>query len=291
MKYAWIKRYSQRYPIDQMCEILQVSPSGYYAWVQHTPSKRDAWRVRIARAARDSHERSHRIYGYRKVHQDLVQEHKLECCRETVRRVMRAQHLRSRVKHRYIRTTDSDHAYACAENILDRDFTVDRPNKVWVADITYLKTDEGWLYLGAVMDLCGRRIIGWSMSNRITTQLVRDAIGMAIQHRGLHKDLLHHSDRGSQYCSDLYRQFLKDHGIECSMSRTGNCWDNACMESFFGSLKTEWTADRRYRTREEAKKDVFMYIEIFYNIQRRHASLDYVTPVEYEARYEKDHVA
>ncbi len=291
MKYAWIRRYERRYPVRLLCRLLAVSRSGYYGWQHRVPSAREEWRAELTEAIRHCHARSHRIYGHRKIHKDLVQEYRLQCCRETVRRIMRSQHLRSRVKRPFVRTTDSRHDYQVAANILKGAFEVDRPDRVWVADITYIRTDSGWLYLAGVMDLYGRRIVGWSMSKSIDATLVRDALGMALVHRGKITGLLHHSDRGSQYCSDMYQETLSAHGIQCSMSRRGNCWDNACMESFFGSLKSEWTTGKRYATREEAKKDIFMYIEMFYNRQRRHASLDYVTPVEYEARYEKDHVA
>jgi putative transposase len=288
VKYKWIDDYKMRYPIDSMCRILKVSPSGYYNWVDRPASLRDIRRQRMAKAIKFSHERSYKIYGYRKVHEDLTQEMKIECCKETVRCIMRASGLRSRVKHKWIRTTHSDHQYQVAGNILDGDFTVSQPNRVWVTDITYIQTGEGWLYLGAVMDLFGRRIIGWSMSKRIDTQLVSDALGMALKQRGMGKDLLHHSDRGSQYCSDMYQKTLRMHRITCSMSRKGNCWDNACIESFFGSLKSEWVYGKRYQTREEAKTDIFNYIEMFYNRQRRHETLGYISPVEYEERHREN---
>jgi putative transposase len=291
VKYKWIDRYKLRYPVDLMCRILEVSPSGYYSQLHRPKSNRAQWREKVADAVKFSHERSYRIYGYRKVHEDLAQEMKIECCKETVRRTMRACGLRSKMKRKWIRTTHSDHPYQVAANVLDGNFMVDQPNRVWVTDITYIPTGEGWLYLAGVMDLFGRRIVGWSMSPRIDTQLVSDALGMALKQRGMGKDLLHHSDRGSQYCSDMYQRILRRHGITCSMSRKGNCWDNACIESFFGSLKSEWVPGKRYETREEAKKDIFMYIEMFYNRQRRHATLGYVSPVEYETRHVENNVA
>ena len=166
---------------------------------------------------------------------------------------------------------------------------VDRHKKDF--PVRHIWTEEGWLYLAAVLDLFGRRAVGWSMSERIDARLVSDAFRMAVTHRGVGKELLHHSDRGSQYCSDMYQGLLKSYGIKCSMSRKSNCWDNACMESFFGSLKTEWTEGKRYKTRDEAKKDIFMYIELFYNRQRRHATLGYLSPVEYEDKYREHCVA
>lgn len=286
MKYEWINRHKNIFPVRNMCRILSVSPSGYYQWLKRPPAERDIRRAVLTAAVKVSHERSRKIYGYRKVHADLVQEMKLECCRETVRRIMKAAGLRSKIKRRRVKTTASDHRYKVAENVLDGDFKVDEPNKVWTADITYIWTEEGWLYLAVVLDLFGRRAVGWSMSEHIDAGLVSNALGMAITHRKLGKGLLHHSDRGSQYCSDMYQGLLRKYGIRCSMSRKGNCWDNACMESFFGSLKNEWTEGKRYRTREEARNDIFTYIEMFYNRQRRHATLGYISPVEYEKRYQ-----
>ena len=285
MKYKWIDEHKERFPVKDLCRVLSVSSSGYYRRLRRPPAQRDIRRAVLATAVKASHARSHEIYGYRKVHEDLIQEMKLECCRETVRRIMREAGLRSKVKHKWVKTTDSNHRYQVAENILDGDFSVDAPNKVWVTDITYIPTEEGWLYLAAVLDLFGRRAVGWSMSKHIDAKLVSDALGMALTQRGVGRDMLHHSDRGSQYCSDMYQELLKRHGIRCSMSRKGNCWDNACMESFFGSLKAEWTKGKRYATREEAKSDIFMYIEMFYNRRRRHATLGYVSPVEYEERH------
>ena len=185
MKYQWIDRYKLRYPIDLMCRILGVSTSGYYGRINRPVSRRDLRRQKMTEAIKFSHERSYRIYGYRKVHEDLVQEMKIECCRETVRCIMRAHGLRSRIKRKWIRTTHSDHEYQVAGNVLDGNFRVDRPDRVWVTDITYIRTGEGWLYLAGVMDLFGRRIVGWSMSSRIDTQLVSDALRMALLQRGI----------------------------------------------------------------------------------------------------------
>ena len=291
MKYDWVDRHKKDFPVRHMCRVLSVSAGGYYAGLDRPVSRRDARREILSGAVKVSHKRSHEIYGYRKVREDLVQEMKLDCCKETVRRIMKSLGRRSKVKRKWVKTTDSKHRYQVAENILGRDFSVDAPDKVWATDITYIWTEEGWLYLAVVLDLFGRRAVGWSMSEHIDARLVSDAFRMAVTHRGIGKGLLHHSDRGSQYCSDMYQGLLKSHGIRCSMSRKGNCWDNACMESFFGSLKTEWTEGKRYKTREEAKKDVFMYIELFYNRQRRHATLGYLSPVEYEDKYREHCVA
>jgi transposase InsO family protein len=274
-----------------MCKVLEISKSGYYSWIQRTPSERDKRREQLSKAAIISHRKSYGIYGYRKVYNDIVQEHKIECCKETVRRIMRDNGLCSRTRKKFVRTTDSNHKYKVAENILDGCFEVNKPNTVWVADITYIRTALGWHYLAIVMDLYARMIVGWAMSQNIDAELVRNALRMALAHRCGIKKLMHHSDQGSQYCSDMYQNELNAHHITCSMSRKGNCWDNACAESFFGSLKSEWIQDKVYDSRKEAEKDIFFYIEMFYNRQRRHESLGYVTPVEFETRFEEEHAA
>jgi len=281
MRLEWIKQHDIEFPIAAMCEVLQVSDSGYYGHLKHKPSVSQQRRQSIAQAAARFYFDSNRIYGYRKVYEDL-QCASIDCCRETVRRIMRRIGLYSRVKRRFVHTTDSSHNMAVAQNILDRDFTADAVNTKWAADITYVPTEQGWLYFAAVMDLYSRRIIGWSMSGQIDSKLVTDALRMAISQRKPQAGLVHHSDRGVQYACEDFQEMLKSNGIICSMSRRGNCWDNACMESFFGSFKMEWMRDKKYISFEEAKKDIFKYVELFYNRRRRHASLGYVSPVEYE---------
>lgn len=286
MKYAWISDHADAFPVAVLCRVLGVSSSGYYNWRTRPASRQRQRREAIAAAAVKAHHDSNRIYGYRKVHQDVVQEAKLDCCRETVRRVLGDLGLRSKVKRRFVVTTDSAHGRPVAANLLDRDFAATAPNQKWAADITYLPTGEGWLYLATVMDLYSRRIVGWAMSQNIDAGLVSEAMSMAVLQRRPAEGLLHHSDRGSQYASADYAELLGELGVVVSMSRKGDCWDNAAMESFFGSLKTEWTADKAYHTRAQARQDVFKYIEVFYNRKRRHASLDYLSPVAYEERYE-----
>ena len=287
MKYAWIKEHDKQFPIAVMSLVLQVSTSGYYAWLERQPSVQQQRHQYIAQAVGRSYFESERIYGYRKIHQDLL-EANVVCCKETVRRIMREIGLYSRIKRKFVLTTDSEHDMVVAENLLGRDFISTSPNQKWVADITYIPTAQGWLYLAAVMDLYSRRIVGWSMSNRIDSELVVWAMHMAISQRKAVTGLLHHSDRGSQYCSEVFQELLDENKIVCSMSRKGNCWDNACMESFFGSLKTEWVGHKKYQTRQEAKDDIFKYIELFYNRRRRHASLGYLSPVAYEELYEDE---
>ena len=199
---------------------------------------------------------------------------------------MRAAGIRAKQKRKFVVTTDSKHDLPVAENLLDRQFDVSKPNTVWMADITYIPTDEGWLYLSAVMDLCSKGIAGWSMDGRMEAELVKDALRMAYARRNPSHGLLHHSDRGSQYASREYQTLLKGYGMQVSMSRKGDCWDNAPMESFVHTLKTELTHHKKYRTREQARRDIFEYIEVFYNRQRLHSSLGYKSPAEFESEFQ-----
>jgi putative transposase len=285
VKYAWIKSNTKHFPLTQMCRVLMVSLSGYYECIKRPACQHMIRRQSIAQAAAHSYFESNRIYGYRKVHEDLLQDN-INCCSETVRRIMRDIGLYSRVKRKYVVTTDSDHSFKIADNILNRNFTADSPNQKWAADITYIPTNSGWLYLAVVMDLFSRRIVGWSMSKNIDSELVQNAMKMAILHRNPDKGLIHHSDRGVQYAAQDFQDLLYDNDFICSMSRKGNCWDNACVESFFGSLKNEWVKDKTYESFKEAEIDIFNYIEVFYNRKRRHASLGNVSPAEYEKKHE-----
>ena len=281
MKYAWIQQQRDEFPVTAMCRVLGVSSSGFYASLKREPSETEKRREAIAQAAETAYRESHGIYGYRKVHDDL-QEQEIECCRETVRRVMKEKGLFSRTKRKFVVTTDSDHSRPVAENVLGRDFQATGPNQKWTADITYIPTREGWLYLAVVMDLFSRRIVGWSMSASLQATIVLDAMRMAVAARNPQGGLLHHSDRGSQYACEDFQQLLDDHGITCSMSRRGNCYDNAPTESFFGKLKTEWVHGEDYRTRGQAMQHVFTYIEMFYNRKRKHAALNYRSPAQFE---------
>jgi putative transposase len=269
-----------------ICRSLKVSSSGYYGSLKRQPSRQAAQRQSIAHAAAHSYFESYRVYGYRKVYHDLQAENVI-CCQETVRRVMRDIGLFSCIKRKFVVTTNSDHTFSIANNILDRDFKADKPNQKWVADITYIPTKKGWLYLAIVLDLFSRRIVGWSMSSRIDSALVQSAMSMALSDRRPDAGLIHHSDRGVQYAANDFQDMLDEHKVVCSMSRKGNCWDNACAESFFGSLKNEWVKGKVYETLDIAKKDIFKYIEMFYNRKRRHESLGYVAPAAYEKMHEK----
>ncbi len=285
MKYAWIKGHKKQFPVTVMCRALKVSTSGYYDSVKRNPCPQLIRRSSIAQLAAVSYFESRRIYGHRKVHEDLIAEG-VVCCKETVRRIMRDVGLFSRIKRKFVVTTDSDHTLAIAENIINRNFTADAPDQKWAADITYIPTRMGWLYLAVVMDLFSRRIVGWSMSDTIDSELVQSAMRQALADRRPDVGLIHHSDRGVQYASGDFQKLLDDNKAICSMSRKGNCWDNACVESFFGSLKNEWVKGKIYETFDDAKKDIFNYIEMFYNRKRRHASLGYVSPVVYEEMHE-----
>ena len=285
MRYAWINQQRDDYPLNLLCRVLRVSRSGYYAWCRREPSPRTQRRQQIGQAVQQSHRNSHGTYGYRRVHRDLVEDHEIVCCRETVRRVMSELGLFGRHKRRFIKTTDSNHQEPIAANRLQRDFTATRPDQKWLADITYIRLIEGWLYLAVVLDCFSRRIVGWSLSRRIDAELVCTALTMALRRRCPLGDLVHHSDRGVQYASQALRSLLQREGLTMSMSHKGDPWDNAMMESFFGSLKTEWI-DTGYATESQARMEVFKYIEMFYNPTRRHSALDYLSPTEYERRYQ-----
>jgi transposase InsO family protein len=266
-----------------MCRVLKVSRSGYYAWRIHPESERAKTDRQLTGVIRRLHTESKGVYGSPKITEDLRDEG-YHHGRHKVARLMRLAGLRGCPKRRFRVTTQRDPSHPVAENLLDQDFTAEAPNQRWAADITFIATHQGWLYLAVVMDLYSRRIVGWSMSRRINRHLVIDALNMAIGTRRPGAELIHHSDRGSQYTSDDFRDELLKHGIDCSMSARGNCYDNAVVESFFGLMKREWVNRVRYRTREEARADVFEYIECFYNRKRRHGYLGNISPVAFEKK-------
>ena len=281
MRYAFIAAHAIEFSIWIMCRVLRVSRSGYYAWQTRPESERSVENRRLVERIKAVHKKSRRTYGSPRVHRQLVAEGQ-RCSRGRIERLMWANGIRAKQKRKFVATTDSKHDLPVAENILRREFAVGEPNKVWLSDITYIPTDEGWLYLAGVLDLCSRTAVGWSMSESLERTLVTDALGMAYRRRRPGKGLVHHSDRGSQYASEDYQSLLKDYGMQMSMSRKGDCWDNAPMESFFGTLKKELVHHRKYRTRDDARRDIFDYIEIFYNKQRLHSSLGYLSPANYE---------
>jgi putative transposase len=282
MKFGFVAKHRGIWPLRWICEALGVSRGGFYAWLNRSPSARVRSDAELGTRVRASFLASDRTYGARRVWHDLLAEG-YRCGLHRIERLMRQQALRARPKRRRLPADQGERsACAVAANVLDRAFDAAAPNRKWVADFTYIWTAEGWLYVAAVIDLFSRRVVGWSMSASMTTQLVTDALVMAIWRRGKPTALLHHSDQGSQYTSEPFRRLMADQGVTCSMSRAGNVWDNAAMESFFSSLKTERISGRTYRTRNEAKADVFDYIERFYNQRRRHSTLGYKSPVEFE---------
>jgi len=266
-----------------MCRVLKVSRSGYYAWQVRPESERAKTDRQLTGVIRRLHTESKGVYGSPKITEDLRDEG-YRHGRHKVARLMRIAELRGCPKRRFRVTTQRDPSHPVAENLLDQDFTAEVPNQRWAADITYISTNQGWLYLAVVMDLYSRRIVGWSMSRWINRHLVIDALNMAIGARRPEAELIHHSDRGSQYTSDDFRNELLKHKINCSMSARGNCYDNAVVESFFGLMKREWVNRVRYRTRAEARADVFEYIECFYNRKRRHGYLGNISPVAFEKK-------
>lgn len=230
------------------------------------------------------HEDSRGIYGSPRVHRELVARG-ISVCENTVAKVMKQQDIRSKITKRFtVRTTDSDHGHPVACNLLDRNFSQNQPNRVWCSDITYVPTGEGWMYLSIVMDLCSKKIVGWSMADHLRSELACDALEMAVARRRPEPGLIHHSDRGIQYACSQYRSLLESHHMTCSMSRRGDCYDNAPAESFFGTLKTELVHHQKYATRSQARAAIFEYVEVFYNRKRRHSSLGYVSPEQFEAR-------
>jgi putative transposase len=288
VKYAWITRHGDLYPIALMCDALAVSKSGYYDSVDRPPSPRAERRQRIHAAVREVHAQSQAIYGSYKIAQTLAQTDALEtACRNTVARAMRDMGLKSRVSKAFTPTTTKrDPTKQPAPNLLDRDFVAEKPNRKWVTDITYLPTLAGWVYLAVVVDLFSRKVVGWSIGDSLGTPLVAAALRRAIEsRRPVGSELLHHSDRGCQYTSDAYQRTLKTLGIECSMSRTGECYDNAVAERFFWSLKHEWTKHESFVDLEAARLSVFKYVETFYNPVRLHQTLGYKSPDQFEAEY------
>jgi transposase InsO family protein len=281
MRYAFVAAHVVQFSLSLMCRTLRVSRSGYYAWRKRPASGRSIRNHLLLERIQAIHKKSRKTYGSPRIHRQLVIEGE-RCGRGRVERLMSANGIRAKHKRRFVATTDSKHNLPIAENILKREFRVEAPNRVWSSDITYIPTDEGWLYLAGVLDLCSRTAVGWSMSDSLEKGLVLDALKMAHRRRQPGVGLVHHSDRGSQYASDEYRELLDDYGMKMSMSRKGDCWDNAVIESFFGTLKRELVHHRSYRTRAEARKDIFEYIEVFYNRERLHSSLGYMSPLNYE---------
>ncbi len=283
MRFDFIAKHRHVWPVSWLCEVLDVSRSGFHAWLRRGPSAREAADEGLTAKIRSSFVGSARTYDARRVWRDVLAEG-LSCDLHKVERLMRMNALRARPRRRGLPKDYGSRSPSVAPNLLDRQFAAERPNQRWIADFTYIWTAEGWLYLAAVIDLFSRRVVGWSMQAQMTAQLVTDALVMAIWRRGRPDALLHHSDQGRQYTSEPFQRLMADNGVVCSMSRSGNVWDNAAMESFFSSLKTEPIASKVYRTRDAARIDVFDYIERFYNTIRRHSTIGYLSPVEFERK-------
>jgi len=284
VKYAFIQAHCEHYMMSRLFDMLEVSSSGYHDWLDRPESKRSLENRALTEKIKRSHEQSREIYGSPKIHEDLIAEGET-CSVNRVARLMKMADIKSKMAVKFVITTDSKNTMQPAPDLLKRQFTVDKHDKAWVSDTTFIGTREGWLYLAIILDLFSRQIIGWSMSKRNNTELVQDALTMAIWRRGKVNDVIVHSDQGSTYASSGYQQQLSEHNMRCSMSRKGECLDNAVAESFFGSLKNELVYHEDYKTRAQAKQSIFEYIEVFYNRQRRHAFLNYMTPVEYEEKY------
>jgi putative transposase len=279
MKYQVINRYSSRFKVSKMCRTMGVSRSGYYAYVKRPESNRSKRQKEVLEHIRRIHRESHEIYGSPNITMELRWEG-ISVSRGMVSRLMKKNGIRSKIRKKYKATTDSNHNLPVAENILNRDFVACARNKKWLSDITYVWTDEGWLYLSGILDVYDGSIVGWSMDSRICKSLVIDALYYACRRRNPGPGLLLHSDRGSQYCSKEYQKEIIKKKFICSMSRKGNCWDNAPMESFWGKLKTEWLYGKKFRTRDEARQAVFEYIELFYNRRRLRSVNGYIPPLK-----------
>ena len=284
MRFVFIATEKAWAPVTTLCRVLEVSRSGFYAWEDRDPSKRSMDDEKLCVEIVAIHKASRGTYGSPRVHAEL-QALGIAVSRKRVARLMRTLGLESPRKKRFKATTDSKHDMPVADNVLDRQFEVEAPDLAWVTDITYVWTDEGWLYLAAILDLFSRRVVGFAMSDRIDRALVLQALKLAAGRRVPNAGLTHHSDRGSQYASSDYRKALGDLDIVCSMSRKGNCWDNAVAESFFATLKTELVYRRRFATRAEAREAIFDFIETFYNSHRRHSTLGYLSPMEFENKF------
>jgi putative transposase len=281
MKYQFIEEHKHEFPIVVMCGVLAVSESGFYAWRKRPTCRRKQEDAHLTQEIRQVFEVHQMRYGAPRIHRDLHDEG-ISCSRKRVARLMRAEELSARSKRRRVVTTKRDETHPVAPNLLNRDFHAEEPDKKWVTDITYIPTKQGWLYLAVILDLYSRMVVGWSMSGSCDERLVEHALEQALARRRPKAGLLHHSDRGSQYTSQAYQAYLRRYGIQPSMSRKGNCWDNAAMESFFGTLKDECVRETFYSSHDEARSALFIYIEAYYNRIRRHSTLGYMSPLQYE---------
>ena len=281
MRFEFIKDHLDAFAVTRLCRVLDVSPSGYYAWCKRPASQREMANQKLMDKIRAVHTESRETYGSPRVYQEL-KEQGVACSENRVARLMRLYHIRAKQTRRYKVTTKRNKRHPVAPNVLRRNFVSDRPNQKWLADITYIPTLEGWLYLAGILDLYSRRVVGWAMSDRITSDLTVNALMMAVCQREPAPGLIHHSDQGSQYTDEAYQTLLQAYGMQASMNGVGTWYDNAPMESFIGNLKMELVYHDVYHTRDEARVHLFEYIEAFYNRRRRHSALHYLSPDAYE---------
>jgi putative transposase len=282
MRYRFIDAEKAHYPIRLMCRVLEVASSGYYAWRGRGPSRRAQANERLLVEIRACHGKSRGTYGSPRIHRTLSSSQR-RVSKHRIARLMQVCGIRSKHRRKYRVTTQSNHRRPIAENVLSRQFVATQPNRVWVGDITFILTGEGWFYLAVLIDLFSRTVVGWSMGDRVNDELTLAALRMALKQRQPGAGLLHHSDQGSQYTSGAYRGCLKDHGLVASMSRRGNCWDNAVAESFFATLEKELLLGWMPENRDVARRAIFDFIEVFYNRERLHSTIGYVSPLAYEA--------
>ena len=290
MKYKFIDGHRSEFEVEKMCRALKVSRSGYYAWKKKPVSKREKENEQLVEEIREIHEGSRYTYGSPRMQAEL-REKGYFIGHNRIARLMRENRIQAKMKKKFKVTTHSKHSLPVAENLLRGDVQIHRPNQVWVSDITYLRSSEGWLYLCIIMDLYSRSIVGWSMEERLTKELVLKSLEMACMRRAAERGIIFHSDRGSQYASNDFRALITEKGFIASMSGKGNCYDNAHAESFFHTIKTEEVYGNTYRTRQEAKLSIFEYIEVFYNRVRKHSQLGYLSPYQFEVQKELHKVA
>ena len=287
MRFAFVKAnagdHAGAFPVAVACRVLGVSRCGYYAWLKRPTPRRGSGKEFLMKEIASAHAASRQLYGSPRVHAELAAGG-VAACVNTVAKYMREAGIRSATHRRFrVRTTDSNHGYPVAPNVLARDFTAAAPDEKWAVDVTYVMTGEGWLYVAAVLDLCTRKVVGWAMADHLRSELCEAALRMAVVHRRPGTGLVHHADRGVQYCCHAYRALLERAGMVCSMSGVGDCWDNAAMESFWSTLKRELVYLTEFATRSEAEASIFEFVEVFYNRERRHSSLGYLSPEAYEA--------
>jgi transposase InsO family protein len=289
VRYQFIQKQQGQHQVSVLCRLMQVGRGGYYAWLKREPSAREKANLTLTKKIKSVFEQSGQTYGSPRIFDELKEEG-ISCSQKRVARLMRLADLKAVLPKRFVRTTDTDHSLPVADNLLDRHFEADAPDLKWTSDITYVWTGEGWLYLGVVLDLFSRRVVGWAMGQTLERSLVLSALSMARTARQPAAGLVVHSDRGSQYASLDYQQALVEAGMVCSMSRKGNCWDNAVAESFFATLKKELVYRRRFATRAEARSALFAWIAVWYNRKRRHTSLGSQSPEAFERHYHQEQV-